>query len=57
MSIPTNNDTEVKEYNKISKFKDLNIKIWYLKTGPVLVVVRALGEIKKRIVKLIHKVQ
>ena len=35
MSLPTDSEISVKEYDKISKYKDLEIeteKIWYLKT-------------------------
>ena len=35
MSVPNDNNLSVKEYNKISKYKDLEIeieKMWHLKT-------------------------
>ena len=51
MSVPTDNNISVKEYDKISKFKDLEIeiekKIWLLKTTTISVIVGALGMIKK----------
>ena len=59
MSIPTDNNMSVKEYNKISKYKDQEIErenMWHLKTTTVLVIVGALGMIKKGIDKHINKI-
>ena len=47
--MPTDDDKSVKEYNKISKFKDTQIeieKIWHLKITTELVIVETLGMIK-----------
>ena len=49
----------VKEYNKISNHKDLKMeigKLWYVKTTIILVVVAALGMIKKKRDKHINKI-
>ena len=43
MSIPTDNNISVKEYNKISQYKDLEIeieKMWYFKTTTESVIVK-----------------
>ena len=50
MSIPTDQNIPAKEFDKLSKYKDLEIKIqrtWKLRTSSVPVVVGALGMIKK----------
>ena len=50
MSIPSEKNITVKEFDKISKYKDLEIeiqKMWKLKTTVVPVIVGALGMIKK----------
>ena len=49
----------IKEYNEISKYKDLEIRIenmWHLKTTTVPVVVGALSMIKKGTDKYISKI-
>ena len=59
MSLPTDNYTSVKEYNKISKYKDVEIeieKIWYLKVTTVPVIEGALGMIKKGTDNHINKI-
>ena len=50
MSVLTNNNISVKEYNKISKYKKLKIeieKMWHFKTTTLSVIVEALHMIKK----------
>ena len=59
MSVPTDNHISAKEYNKISKYKDFEIeilKMWHFKITTVLVIVGALGMIKKMTEKHIKKV-
>ena len=49
MSIPTDQNIPAKEFDKLSKYKDLEIKIqrmWKLRTSTVPVIVGALGMIK-----------
>ena len=56
---PIDNNTPIKEYNKISKYKDLEIeieKMWHLKTTMVSVIVGTLGMIKKRTDRHINKI-
>ena len=51
-TIPTDRNISVKEFDKLSKYKDLQIEIermWHLKTTIVPVVVGALGMVKKGI--------
>ena len=43
MFVPTDDSISVKEYNRIGKYKDLEIEIaemWYLKTNTILITVR-----------------
>ena len=50
MSIPSDKNTSVKEFDKLSKYKDLEIettKLWKLKTHTIPVIIGALGLIKK----------
>ena len=50
MSIPTDQNSPAKEFEKLSKYKDLEIEIqrmWKLRTSTVPVIVGALGMIKK----------
>ena len=50
MSVPSDKNISVKEFDKLSKYKDLEIeirKMWNLKTTIVPVIVGALGMIKK----------
>ena len=50
MSVPTEENISIKEYNKMSKYEDLEIeieKMWYLKTTTVSLIVGTLGMIKK----------
>ena len=59
MTIPTENNISVKECNKISRYKDLEIEIehiWHLKTTTMPVIVGTLGMIKKGADKYINKI-
>ena len=50
MSVSTGNNVSAKEYNRISKYKDLEIeieKMWHLKINTMPVIVGALDMIKK----------
>ena len=51
MTVPSDRNLSLKEYEKISKYKDLEIeiqKMWHLKAIVIPVVVEALGMIKKK---------
>ena len=57
--MPIDNNTSIKEYNQISKCKDMEIeieKVWHLKTTAEPVIVGALDMIKKREEKHINKI-
>ena len=57
--VPTDNNVPVKEYNKITKYKDQEIKIeklQYLKTITVPVIVVVLDTMKKMKVTHINKI-
>ena len=57
--VPTDNNISVKEYYKISQFKDMENeveKLYHLKTTTLPVIVGALGMIKKRTDKHIYKI-
>ena len=59
MSVPTDRNIAVKEYEKLSKYKDLEIEVqrmWNLKTTTVPVIVGALGMVKKGTQKHLDKV-
>ena len=59
MAIPSDRNTSIKVAEKLSKYKDLEIeitKMWGLKTITVLVVIGALGVVKKDIEKHIDKI-
>ena len=59
MSKATDNNSRDKEYNRINKYKDLEInteKMWLLKSTTVLVIVGALVMIKKETDKYINKI-
>ena len=48
--LPTDHNTPAKEFDKLNKYKDLEIeiqRIWKLKTSTIPVIVGALGMIKK----------
>ena len=50
MSVLTDNNISVKDYNEISKYKDLKIKIekiWHLKTTTLPITIGVLSMIKK----------
>ena len=50
MSLPSDVNISAKEFKKLSKYKDLQIKIekmWHMKTKTVPVIIGALGMIKK----------
>ena len=51
MTVPSDRNLSLKDYEKISKYTDLDIEIqmmWHLKTIVIPVVVGALGMIKKK---------
>ena len=59
ISVPTDNNMSVTEYNKITKYKNLKIeieKMWHLKTTTTPVIMGALGMIEKRTDKHINKI-
>jgi len=59
MSVPSDNNVAAKEFEKLSKYKDLEIevgKMWHLKTTTIPVVVGALGLIKKGTNVFIEKI-
>ena len=59
MSIPSDRNTASKEFEKLSKYKDLEIevtKMWQLKTQTVPVDVGLLGKIGKGIDKHLEKI-
>ena len=59
MSVLSENSGAAKVFEKLSKYKDLNIeveKMWHLKTNTILVVVGALGLIKKGTNVFIQKI-
>ena len=50
VAVPADKNISLKEFQKLSKYKDLEIevtKMWKLKTNTILVVTGALGMIKK----------
>ena len=59
MSIPTDKNIAVKEFEKLSKYKDLEIEVqrmWKMKTITVPVIVGALGMIKKGTQKFLDRI-
>ena len=59
MTVPSERNVSMKEVEKLSKYKDLEIevtKMWEMKTTTVPVVVGALGLIKKGLEKQISKI-
>ena len=59
MSVPSDNNVSAKEFEKISKYKDLEIevtKMWNMKTMTIPVIIGALGLIKKGTQKHIDKI-
>jgi len=52
MTIPTDRNISVKEFDTLSKYKDLQIEIermWQLKTTVIPVVIGALGTVRKEV--------
>ena len=50
MSVPSDSNISAKEFEKLSKYKDLEIEIaktWKMKTKTIPVIVGAIGMIKK----------
>ena len=57
MTVPTDRNSALKEIEKKSKYKELEIqRMWHMKTMVIPVVVGALGTVKKGMVKNIEKV-
>ena len=59
MRVPSDRIIAVKEFDKLSKYKDLEIeiqKMWHLKTTVVPVIVGALGVVKKSLQEHIDKI-
>ena len=59
MSVPSDNNVAAKVFEKLSRYKDLEIeieKMWHLKTKTILVVVGALRLIKKGTNAFIEKI-
>ena len=51
MTVPADRNVSLKEYEKVSKYKDLAIeiqKMWHLKTTVIPVVIGGLGMIKRK---------
>ena len=58
MTVPSDGNVALKEIEKNSKYKDLELEIqrmWHMKTIVILVVVGALGKVKKGMVENIEK--
>ena len=59
MSVPSDSNTSAKEFEKLSKYKDLEIeiaKMWKMKTKTIPVIVGALGMIKKGTQKYVNEI-
>ena len=59
MSVPADRNISVKEYEKLAKYKDLEIEInrmWQLRTITLPIVVGALGVLKKGAVDSIDQI-
>ena len=57
MTVPTDRNSALKEIEKKSKYKELEIqRMWHMKTMVIPVVVGALGTVKKGMVENIEKV-
>ena len=59
MSVPIDKNVSAKVFEKLSKYKDLEIeieKMWHLKTTTILVVMGALGLIKKGTIDYLKKI-
>ena len=60
MSVPSDSNISAKEFEKLSKYKDLEIeiaKMWKMKTKTIPVVVGALGMIKKGAQKYVNEIR
>ena len=54
VKIPADKNVSIAEFEKLSKYKDLEIeveKLWHMKIVTIPVVIGALGMIKKRVLK------
>ena len=59
MNIPSDRNVSAKVFEKLSKYKDLEIeveKMWHLKTNTLPVVIGALGLIKKDTDKFLEQI-
>ena len=59
VSVSSDSNISVKEFEKLSKYKDLEIeiaKMWKMKTKTIPAIVGALGMIKKRIQKYFNEI-
>ena len=59
MSVPSDNNVSAKEFEKLSKYKDLEIevsKMWNVRTTTIPVIIGALGIIKKGTQKHLEKI-
>ena len=59
ISVPSDSNISAKEFEKLSKYKDLEIeiaKMWKMKTKTILVIAGALGMIKKGTQKYVHEI-
>ena len=59
MKIPADKSISVAKFEKLSKYKDLEIeveKLWHIKTVTIPVVIRTLGMIKKGTKKHLEKI-
>ena len=59
MKIPVDKNVSVAEFEKLSKYKDLEMeveKLWHMKTVTIPVVIGALGMIKKSTEKHLEKI-
>ena len=59
MSVPSDSNISAKEFEKLSKYKDLETeiaKMWKMKTKTLAVIVGALGMIKKGTQKYVNEI-
>ena len=59
MSVPSDSNISAKEFEKLSKYRDLEIeiaKMWKMKTKSIPVIVGALSMIKKRTQKYVNEI-
>ena len=59
MAVPSDRNTYVKAVEELSKYKDVEIEIarmWKMGTETILVVIHALGVIKKGLAKYVDKI-